>query len=114
MAASLRTRTAQGRRPAVAGGYSAHVADSDTDSARTPDDGSTPVDVDGMGAVIWGTALWVVGLVVCLVLRGPLAEAGRGWWTYVCLTGALLGIPGYLYVTRRRAAYRRRAAASSD
>jgi len=64
-----------------------------------------PLDVDGVGAVAVGTILWTVALVLCLVLRGPLTDAGRGWWTWVCLTGALLGAAGYTFVRRRRTAY---------
>jgi hypothetical protein len=92
-------------------------------STPAPDGGpATPVeepaadeisalDVDGVGAVAVGTVLWTVALVLCLVLRGPLTDAGRGWWTWVCLTGALLGAAGYMFVRRRRDAY---AAAHTD
>lgn len=70
-----------------------------------------PLDVDGVGAVAVGTVAWTLALVACLVLRGPLADAGRGWWTWVCLAGALLGAAGYVFVRRRRTAY---AAAHRD
>lgn len=64
-----------------------------------------PLDVDGVGAVLAGTVAWAVALVVCLVLRDRLAADGHTWWTWVCLTGALLGLPGLWYVRRRRDAY---------
>lgn len=72
-----------------------------------------PLDVDGVGAVAAGTALWAIALVVCLLARTPLDEAGNGWWTWVCLAGALLGLAGLAYVRRRRDAYRRAATTSS-
>ncbi len=72
-----------------------------------------PLDVDGVGAITVGTIAWTIGLILCLVLRGPLNDAGFGWWVWVCLAGALLGLPGLWYVRRRRDAYRRAAAASS-
>jgi hypothetical protein len=69
------------------------------------------LDVDGVGAVAVGTIAWTLGLVLCLVLRGPLADAGRGWWTWVCLAGAVFGLAGFVFVRRRRDAY---AAAHHD
>jgi hypothetical protein len=72
-----------------------------------------PLDVDGVGAITVGTLAWTVGLVMCLIFRAPLADAGLGWWVWVCLAGALLGLPGLWYVRRRRDAYRRAAAAAA-
>jgi hypothetical protein len=72
-----------------------------------PDDATTPLDVDGVAAVGIGTVVWAALLVACLLLRGPLTTAGRGWWWGVCLAGFLLGIPGLWFVRRRRDAYRR-------
>jgi Protein of unknown function (DUF2530) len=66
-----------------------------------------PLDVDGVGAVVMGTVLWAVALVVLLVLRPSLEASDSQWWIWVALTGTLLGIPGLAYTTRRRAAYRR-------
>ena len=71
-----------------------------------------PLDVDGVGAVGVGTALWTIGVVLCMVFRTQLDEAGNGWWLWVCVSGALLGLPGLWYVRRRRDAYRRAAAAA--
>ncbi len=68
------------------------------------------LDVDGVGAIAAGTIAWTVALVLTLVFRGPLTDAGNGWWTWVCLAGALLGALGLWYVRRRRDAYRRAAA----
>ena len=78
-----------------------------------PDDESAaltkrPVDADGVNAVALGTLAWSVALVVLGVFfRQPLAEADATWWIWVCAVGAILGVFGLLYVTRRREAYRR-------
>ncbi len=64
-----------------------------------------PLDVDGVRAVAVGTVLWAVAFIVCLLLRDQLAAADTTWWTWVCLTGALLGLPGLWYVRRRARAY---------
>ena len=61
-----------------------------------------PVDVDGVGAVLYGTIAWTVALVACLLLRDRLTADGHAWWTWVCLAGALLGLPGLWFVRRRR------------
>jgi MYXO-CTERM domain-containing protein len=79
--------------------------------ARPETDAVKPLDVDGVGAVLYGTIAWTLALVACLVLRGRLATDGRSWWTWVCLAGALLGVAGLWFVRRRRAAY---AAATSS
>ena len=71
-----------------------------------------PLDVDGVGAVAVGTVLWTIALVACLVFRTQLAAAGNGWWTWVCVAGALLGLAGLVFVRRRRDAYRRAASGS--
>jgi hypothetical protein len=65
-----------------------------------------PVDVDGVGAITYGTVAWAVGVVLCLVFRSRLAESGREWWLWVCVTGALLGVAGLVFVRRRAAVYR--------
>lgn len=67
-----------------------------------------PVDADGVNAVALGTIAWTVALVVLGVFfREPLAEADASWWIWVCAVGAILGVLGLFYVTRRREAYRR-------
>ncbi len=64
-----------------------------------------PVDVDGVGAVLYGTVAWAVALVACLLLRDRLAAEGLAWWTWVCVAGTLLGLLGLWFVRRRRDAY---------
>lgn len=67
-----------------------------------------PVDADGVNAVALGTLGWTVALVVLgIFFREPLAQADASWWIWVCAVGAVLGVFGLLYVTRRREAYRR-------
>jgi LPXTG-motif cell wall-anchored protein len=68
-----------------------------------------PVDVDGVGAVLYGTIAWTVALVVALLLRDRLAADGNAWWIWVCLAGALLGLAGLWFVRRRRDAYATKA-----
>lgn len=67
-----------------------------------------PVDADGVNAVALGTIAWTIALIVLGVFfREPLAEADASWWIWVCAVGAVLGVLGLFYVTRRREAYRR-------
>ncbi|MFI0433663.1 MAG: DUF2530 domain-containing protein [Candidatus Nanopelagicales bacterium] len=76
---------------------------------------SKPVDADGVSAVLAGTIAWVVvGLVLMLFFRPALAEHGASWWLWVPPAGALMGLAGLPYVLRRRAAYRRHAAAHGE
>lgn len=83
------------------------------ESARAADD-VTPLDVDGVLAMIVGTVVWAVALVVALLLRDRLTAAGNGWWIWVAFAGVLLGIPGIAYTVRRRDVYRRAREAAAD
>jgi hypothetical protein len=71
-----------------------------------------PLETDDVKIVGLGTALWVVALAVCLLLRHRLDDSGRGSWVWVCLAGVFLGVVGLRYVVRRRSAIRRDAAAA--
>ncbi|MEI2715814.1 MAG: DUF2530 domain-containing protein [Candidatus Nanopelagicales bacterium] len=66
-----------------------------------------PLDEDGVGAVAIGTIAWVIAFVVLWFLRDQLAASDAQWWLWVAGAGALLGLPGLWYTTRRRSAYRR-------
>ena len=80
------------------------AADGSASVTATPE--IKPLDVDGVGAILYGTVAWTVGLVICLLLRDSLASDGRAWFTWVCLAGALLGLAGLWFVRRRAAVYR--------
>jgi len=82
--------------------------------AAVDDDALRPLDVDGVGAVLYGTIAWGVALVVCLLLRDRLAADGHAWWTWVCVAAALLGLAGLWFVRRRRDAYAAAKAATTS
>lgn len=75
----------------------------------TPRDAPAPLEADDVRIVALGTAVWVLALIACLVLRGSLAERGHQSWVWVALAGVFLGLVGLRYVVRRRAALRRAA-----
>ena len=72
------------------------------------------LDVDGVGAVAVGTALWAIALAVTLIMRDQLVAAGTDWWIWVCVSGVALGLIGLPCVIRRRTAYRSAGAGSSS
>ena len=63
-----------------------------------------PLDVDGVRTVAVGAALWLLAFVALLPFYGRLAEDGRTWWLWTCLSGFGLGLFGYEYCRRRRRA----------
>ena len=66
-----------------------------------------PLDEDGVLAVTLGTFAWVVGFAVLFIFfRDQLQAHNTQWWLYVCVVGAVFGIPGRWYTVRRRNAYR--------
>jgi hypothetical protein len=65
-----------------------------------------PLDVDGIGAILYGTIAWALAWVLCLLLWDRLAADGRSWWAWACLVGALLGLAGLVFARRRAAVYR--------
>lgn len=81
-------------------------------SSRRPD--PKPLDVDGVLAVSIGTAAWGLAFVALLPFRDALAEQGREWWLWTCLTGALLGLAGFWYCIRRRDAIRNDATRAAE
>ena len=86
--------------------YAAEVSESEQKAVSDPPE-AAPLDVDGVGAVVIGTALWAVALVVLVLFRNKLAETDSQWWITVAVAGVVLGLLGLLYTTRRRAAYRK-------
>ncbi|MFF7632294.1 DUF2530 domain-containing protein [Kitasatospora sp. NPDC008050] len=65
-----------------------------------------PVEANDVAIVGGGTALWFLGFVVLLPLRGSLGH-GHGNWPWICLAGGLLGLLGVWYCRARRAAIQR-------
>jgi hypothetical protein len=66
-----------------------------------------PVESDGVRIVVVGTVLWVVALGVLLVFHDRLSDNGRGWWIWVCVAGAGLGLIGIPYMRRYQSRVRR-------
>lgn len=65
------------------------------------------VHTDDRGAVLLGTVVWVVALVVCLVDRERLVAGGDGWWVWVCVAGIGLGAIGLVHVHRQHLRHER-------
>lgn len=98
----------QGRRTLVT------LADMTEAEQRLQQLKSTPVDADGVSAVVLGTLLWTVaGLVLWFGFGAELRAQGNEWWLWVSVVGTGLGLLGLPYVLRRRAAYRRYAASGN-
>ena len=70
-----------------------------------------PLEINGITAVIVGTAIWLIATVICLIQREQLEASGRGNWVWICACGVLLGLLGIRY-TRRRAARIAKSSAS--
>lgn len=67
---------------------------------RRPD--PRPLRTDDRKAVLVGTAMWAVLLVVTLVVREDLTAADRAWWPWSCVAGVVLGLVGLVYLQRRQ------------
>lgn len=59
-------------------------------------------DADAILPVSIGTVAWTVALVVLLLVRDQLDEAGNGWWIRVAAAGAVLGLGGLVFLFWRR------------
>ena len=68
-----------------------------------------PMETDEVRVVAVGTALFALGLVLCLVLHDRLEDDGRGDWVWIMACGVLLGLIGLRTVRRRRDALRHAA-----
>jgi Protein of unknown function (DUF2530) len=75
-----------------------------SESERRPD--PEPARADARKALLVGTAAWLVALVVALVVRAQLEDAGLGWLVWAALAGVVLGVIGLVVVQliRRRIA----------
>ena len=69
------------------------------DSERRPD--PAPVKTDDRKAMLVGTALWLVALVILLLFLRPILDGGSRWLLWTCATGLALGLLGILYTNRR-------------
>ncbi|MBX3079850.1 MAG: DUF2530 domain-containing protein [Cryobacterium sp.] len=70
------------------------------DSERRPD--PEPAKTDDRKAMLVGLALWLVGLVVLLLILGPLVAAGLTSWLWTCVIGLALGLLGLIVTHRQR------------
>ena len=61
-----------------------------------------PVQMNSGRIVIVGTSLWFVAFVVLLPFYGWLGQHGHRIWLWTSLAGWLLGIVGWLIITRHR------------
>lgn len=63
-----------------------------------------PLDVDGVRTLAVGTALWGIAFILLIPFSGRLKEDGNLWWLWTCVAGFGLGLVGWDYCKRRRAA----------
>ncbi|PPL19727.1 MULTISPECIES: DUF2530 domain-containing protein [Microterricola] len=70
------------------------------DSERRPD--PAPARADARKAVLAGTGLWLIALVLCLVFLPQLDAAGFAWWLGCAGFGVALGVIGLVVVQQRR------------
>ncbi|MEW2520097.1 DUF2530 domain-containing protein [Actinacidiphila alni] len=79
---------------------------------RTPlREAPEPLEANDVATVTVGTIVWAVLFVVQLPFYGWYDDHGHTWLIWTCLAGAGLGLVGLKYVTARRDAIRRAAAA---
>ena len=60
-----------------------------------------PMETNDVLIVGVGTALFAAAFVVLLALHGTLQHSGRGQWTWIALSGFVLGLLGLAYCRRR-------------
>lgn len=65
-----------------------------------------PLDVDGVTAAVAGTIGFALAFAILFFMRSTLQANGDQWWLWTCGAGAVMGLLGIAYTTRRRAAYR--------
>ncbi len=61
-----------------------------------------PLDVDGVRTMAVGAVLWLIAFVALLPFVSTLQDNDRTWWLWTSLSGAVLGVIGWLYCRRRR------------
>ncbi|WP_194092311.1 DUF2530 domain-containing protein [Cryobacterium adonitolivorans] len=70
------------------------------DSERRPD--PLPARANARKAVAAGSAGWLAMLVLAVVFRAELNDAGLGWWLWCAVIGLGLGLCGLGFVLLRR------------
>ncbi len=60
-----------------------------------------PLALSSTQVIVWGSAAWVVALVVLLAVPA-LHEGERSWWPWTCVAALVVGGLGYAYVRRGR------------
>lgn len=58
------------------------------------DSGVEPLRTNDRTAVLVGSGVWAVLLVLSLVNRDALERDGHGWWLWACVAGLALGAVG--------------------
>lgn len=92
-------------------------ADSEKPTAQPPNGGTRelqPMEVDLGRIVLIGTVLYAIVAIVFLPLQSTLSHDGHGRWPWVAVSGAVLGLLGFVYVKRRDRAIARDAAKAAD
>lgn len=61
-----------------------------------------PVQMNSRRVVAIGTSLWFLAFVVLLPFFGSLGRHGHRIWLWTCLAGWVLGIVGWVIISRHR------------
>jgi hypothetical protein len=61
-----------------------------------------PVQMNARRIAAVGTAIWFVAFVVLLPFYGWLGRHGHRIWLWTCLAGWVLGVLGWLLISRHR------------
>lgn len=61
-----------------------------------------PMDRDGVGVAMIGTAIFAIGTIILGVLYDDLKARGDAWWLGVGVAGFALGLLGLAYTFRLR------------
>jgi O-antigen/teichoic acid export membrane protein len=82
-----------------------------SESERRPD--PAPARADARKAMFVGTHVWLVALIVAIVLRPQLMDAGLGWFVWAAAIGVAIGVVGLavVLVIRRRIVRQERGSA---
>ena len=60
----------------------------------------TPAEVNTRLAILIGTGLWVLVLILFIALYPALTAAGLDWWLHTAIIGILLGILAWFMVRK--------------